>query len=163
MGRQREKNGHLVLVPCPLQGHMKPMLHLAKLLHSQGFLITIIQTQPISSTPSHHHPEFSFEAIDGFSDTLDAFNGDVVTFLLALNDKCKTPFHACLARMQQNSTQEPILCIIYDAVMHFSVAVADDLEIPRIVLRTSSATNFYALALLKQKGRLPSQGVIFNP
>ncbi|XP_011027241.1 PREDICTED: UDP-glucose iridoid glucosyltransferase-like isoform X1 [Populus euphratica] len=150
-----KRKGHLLLVPCPLQGHMIPMLHLAKILHSHGFLITITETEP--SSPAvfpPHHPDFLFESIDGLDNSPSEFKGDVVSFLYTLNTKCKAPFHDCLSRIQTNSTQGPVTCIIHDAVMFFSVDVADYMKIPRIVLRTSSATNFYGLSLLKQKGDL---------
>jgi hypothetical protein len=151
-----KRKGHLLLVPCPLQGHMNPMLHLATILHSHGFLITITETQPSSPVVfPPHRPDFLFESIDGLDNSpSEIFKGDVVTFLYTLNTKCKAPFHDCLSRIQTNSTQGPVTCIIHDAVMFFSVDVADDMKIPRIVLRTSSATNFYGLSLLKQKGDL---------
>ncbi|KAJ6912578.1 DNA gyrase subunit B [Populus alba x Populus x berolinensis] len=150
-----KRKGHLLLAPCPLQGHMNPMLHLAKILHSHGFLITITETQPSSPVVfPPHRPDFLFESIDGLDNSPSEFRGDVVTFLYTLNTKCKAPFHDCLSRIQTNSTQGPVTCIIHDAVMFFSADVADDMKIPRIVLRTSSATNFYGLSLLKQKGDL---------
>ncbi|KAG6771181.1 hypothetical protein POTOM_022528 [Populus tomentosa] len=150
-----KRKGHLLLVPCPLQGHMNPMLHLAKILHSHGFLITITETQPSSPVVfPPHRPDFLFESIDGLDNSPSEFRGDVATFLYTLNTKCKAPFHDCLSRIQTNSRQGPVTCIIHDAVMFFSVDVADDMKIPRIVLRTSSATNFYGLSLLKQKGDL---------
>lgn len=36
---------HVVCIPFPAQGHMTPMLALAKLLHSSGFHITFVNTE----------------------------------------------------------------------------------------------------------------------
>ncbi|XP_024019640.1 UDP-glycosyltransferase 76B1 [Morus notabilis] len=158
MDNQKErikKFVHLVLVPCPLQGHMSPMLHLAKLLHSKGFLITIICTQLDPASPSCY-PNLSFKTlfdIDAIASELsyNSFDGDVVLYLCVLNNKCTTPFRDCLSKLQQNSSYGPVSCIVYDAVMYFAAAIADEVDIPRIVLRTSSATTFLALSLdLKQ-------------
>ncbi|KGN54708.1 UDP-glycosyltransferase 76B1 [Cucumis sativus] len=148
--KQKERKGHLVLVPCPLPSHMSPMLHLAKLLHSQGFSITVIHTQ-LNSPNQSHYPEFSFESIGGsMLESYSAFDGDVMLFLSELNMKCETPFHDCLIKMQLCSQYNPISCIIYDSVMYFSAAVADDLQILRIVLRTSSAANYIGLSILDE-------------
>ncbi|KAE8039177.1 hypothetical protein FH972_011615 [Carpinus fangiana] len=48
----------VVLVPCPFQGHINPMLQLG-ILHSNGFSITVAHTQYNSPDPSNH-PNFSF-------------------------------------------------------------------------------------------------------
>lgn len=152
---RRKKIGHLVLVPCPLHGHMSPMLHLAKLLHSKGFLITIICTQLDPASPSCY-PNLAFKTLfdsDAIASELsyNSFGGDVVLYLCVLNNKCTTPLRDCLSKLQQNSSYGPVSCIVYDAVMYFAAAIADEVDIPRIVLRTSSATTFLALSLdLKQ-------------
>ena len=36
---------HAVLIPYPLQGHINPLLKLAKLLHLRGFHITFVDTE----------------------------------------------------------------------------------------------------------------------
>ena len=171
-------NNHLVLIPCPLQGHMSPMLHLAKLLHSKGFMITIIliSTTHELSNPSESYPEFLFQSIDGVSPESVCASliggGDIMLYLFLLNEKCKAPFKDyCLLmsklRPYSGGCFGPVSCIVYDAVMYFSADVADEVEIPRIVLRTSSASTFLALSLdqLKQKGSVAKGGkvrYIFN-
>ncbi|KAB1200960.1 putative disease resistance protein RGA3 [Morella rubra] len=42
--RQRPRR-LLVLLPCPFEGHINPMLQLGTILHSKGFSITIVQPQ----------------------------------------------------------------------------------------------------------------------
>uniref|UniRef100_A0A803QPM4 Uncharacterized protein n=1 Tax=Cannabis sativa TaxID=3483 RepID=A0A803QPM4_CANSA len=137
--------GHLVLVPCPLQGHMSPMLHLAKLLHSRGFSITIILVSSNELNPCQY-PEFMFHYMDNII-SYNSFGGDVMLYLLMLNNKCTTPFTDSLLTLTKLQFG-PVTCVVYDAVMYFSAAVADQLQIPRIVLRTSSASTFLALSLL---------------
>ncbi|XP_077238864.1 UDP-glycosyltransferase 76B1-like [Tasmannia lanceolata] len=150
-----EKGRRIVFFPCPLQGHMNPMLQLATLLHSKGFSITIIHTQFNSPNPSNF-PNFSFEPIsDGIQETSTK---DFMALLIALNIRCEAPFRDCLARILSENKRDSIVCIISDAIMHFTQAVANHLKLPRIVLRPSPPSCFIAFAnfpLLRQKGYLP--------
>ncbi|XP_057838097.1 linamarin synthase 2-like [Cryptomeria japonica] len=40
---------HAVVVPFPVQGHINPMMHLAKMLSSHGFMVTFINTDHVHS------------------------------------------------------------------------------------------------------------------
>ncbi|KAG9453228.1 hypothetical protein H6P81_006132 [Aristolochia fimbriata] len=156
MGDKRpreEKAGHhrLVLFPCPCQGHLAPMLQLATLLHSRGFSITIVHSRFNSPHPSHY-PDFMFEPIsDGLSSLINpsfTLADDLVYALKLLNLNCETPFEDCLVRLlsqQATSNSEPILCIIGDAIMHFTKGVAHKFGLPHIALRTSSVTSLLAM------------------
>ncbi|XP_058109373.1 UDP-glycosyltransferase 76B1-like [Magnolia sinica] len=159
MQDQKYQGPHLVLIPLPLQGHLNPMLQLATLLHSKGFLITIVHTQFNSPNPSNH-PNFNFEPIpDGLSDDRAAAM-DIIMLVAALNVAYKAPSEELLRRLVLENPYGPIKCIISDAMMHFTQDVASILNIPRVVIRTSSAISFAAFTafpLLKQKGCLSVQ------
>ncbi|XP_077238868.1 UDP-glycosyltransferase 76B1-like [Tasmannia lanceolata] len=152
---QQEKGRRIVFFPCPLQGHINPMLQLATLLHSKGFSITVIHTQFNSPNPSNY-PNFSFEPIsDGLQ---EASAKDFMALFVALNIRCEAPFRDCLVRILSENKRDSIVCIISDASFHFTQSVANHLKLPRIVLRTSPASCFVAFAkfpLLQQKGYLP--------
>ncbi|KAK9050827.1 hypothetical protein SSX86_030201 [Deinandra increscens subsp. villosa] len=45
MDLEPEKKPHALCIPAPAQGHINPMLKLAKILHSKGFLITFVNTE----------------------------------------------------------------------------------------------------------------------
>ncbi|KAH9318021.1 hypothetical protein KI387_019790, partial [Taxus chinensis] len=47
------KLNHAVLVPFPVQGHINPMMHLAKMLASHGFFVTFINTHHTHSRMLH--------------------------------------------------------------------------------------------------------------
>ncbi|KAI8007541.1 UDP-glycosyltransferase 76B1 [Camellia lanceoleosa] len=165
--KHESKGRRLVLFPIPLQGHMNPMLQLANILHATGFFsITIIHTHFNSPTISNY-PHFTFCPIpDGLSETeSEASTSDSVALLSLLNTNCVAAFRDCLAELVlsgvEDEAKEPIACLITDAIWHFSQSVADSLEIPTIVLRTSSLSSslaFAALPLLLEKGYLPKQG-----
>ncbi|XP_059430989.1 UDP-glycosyltransferase 76E2-like [Corylus avellana] len=149
----------VVLVPAPFQGHINPMLQLGSILHSNGFSITVVHAQYNSPDPSTH-PDFSFLPLPDSSSDHNILAADGVGFVLELNAKCKARFPECLAQVmtQLGSDDDRIACIIHDEFMYFSQETAKDLKLPSIVLRTASASNFFArdaLFQLKAEGHLP--------
>ncbi|KAK8549418.1 hypothetical protein V6N13_027172 [Hibiscus sabdariffa] len=158
---EQRKGRRLVLFPLPLQGHINPMLDLANILHSRGFSITIIHTTFNSPEPSNY-PCFAFRFI---SENLPEHHRtccktDLVAFLSMLNMKCGPPFRDCLADLLSDASEEPIACLISDAILYFTQDVASDLKLPRLVLRTGAASSFCVFAafpLLREKGYLPIQ------
>ncbi|XP_043724474.1 UDP-glycosyltransferase 76B1-like isoform X1 [Telopea speciosissima] len=162
---QKRRGVGLVLFPCPLQGHINPMLQLASILHSKGFSIIIVHTR-FNSPNSSNYPHFNFIPIpDGISDIQASFS-DVLALLSHLNVNCAVPLRDCLVRLlsdhdnsiSTSKEKEPISCLISDAIMHFTQGVADGLKLPRLVLRTSSVESFLAFAafpVLRQKNYLP--------
>ncbi|XAR66225.1 Cytokinin 7-beta-glucosyltransferase [Bertholletia excelsa] len=158
--KQQSKRRRLILFPLPLQGHINPMFQLATILHSRGFCITVIHTAFNSLKPSDH-PEFTFRPIsDGLSEA-EASTTDLISLLDLINTKCADPFRKCLAHLlSEASEEEPIACLISDAILHFTGAVARGLNLPRVVLRTGGVSSFVAFAafpLLLQKSYLPVQ------
>ncbi|KAI7739748.1 hypothetical protein M8C21_000514 [Ambrosia artemisiifolia] len=127
----------IILFPLPFQGHINPMFQLANILHTQGFKITIIHTQ--YNSPNHStYPQFKFRSIeDRFSEVEHQLstNRDPSYFIKYLNRSCEDPFRNCLIELLD---EEPVACLISDAMFYFTQAVADDLKLPRMVLRTSS-------------------------
>ncbi|KAD7480195.1 hypothetical protein E3N88_03331 [Mikania micrantha] len=130
----------IILFPTPFQGHINPMLQLANILHTHGFQITIIHAKFNAPNPSNH-PHFSFKPInDGFAEIADqlATNQDATYFRKYLNKSCEDPFRDCLAGLLAEPGQDPVACLITDAAFYFAQAVADELKLPRMVLRTSN-------------------------
>ncbi|MFS7958047.1 putative cytokinin 7-beta-glucosyltransferase [Helianthus anomalus] len=62
-------------------------------------------------------------------------NRDVSFYLKYLNRSCADPFRDCLTKLLD---EEPVACLISDSMFYFTQTVADDLKLPRMVLRTSS-------------------------
>ncbi|KAK9061114.1 hypothetical protein SSX86_018294 [Deinandra increscens subsp. villosa] len=131
----------IILFPIPFQGHINPMLQLANILHTHGFKIIVIHTQYNSPNPSNH-PHFTFSPIDdnGFSKIAEklATNLDVTYLIRYLNENCVDPFRDCLAKLLLGDQESTIACVITDAIFYFTQAVADELKLPRLALRTSS-------------------------
>ncbi|KAL6200268.1 hypothetical protein ACLB2K_030050 [Fragaria x ananassa] len=157
MQKSTPRAQRLVLVPCPYQGHINPMLQLGTFLHSKGFSITIVHTQFNSPSPCNH-PEFTFIPIpDGLTVPL-ATSGNIIAILLAINAFCKASLVHCLTQVMKQEPEKKITCIIYDEFMFFSAAAANHLNIPSIILRTTSVANFLARSTvieLHSKGLIP--------
>ena len=161
--KEQRKCRRLVLFPLPFQGHINPMLLLATILHSKGFSITIIHTNFNSLNPSNF-PNFTFHSIpDGILES-EASSKGVIALAKLLNTKCVEPFRDCMVKLLSDVSEEPISCLISDAFFYFTQAVADSLRLPRVVLRTgglSSFVVFVAFPLLRERGYLPIQGMLF--
>nr|BAF49312.1 putative glycosyltransferase [Lobelia erinus] len=142
------KNGRRVLFfPFPQQGHISPMLHLANILHSKGFTITIIHTN--LNSPNHSdYPHFTFRPFD------DGFPpNSKVSHLETLCSRCVEPFSECLAQIMSSDhtapgvERESIACLIADVSWNFLEAAADNFKLRTIILRTANISN--ALAITK--------------
>ncbi|KAJ4725684.1 UDP-glycosyltransferase [Melia azedarach] len=156
MEKQEGKCRLLVLVPCPFQGHINPMLQLGTILHSKGFSIAIAHTK-FSFPDTTNHPDFIFlSLLDGSSYKLE---DDFIAFMSNLNSNCRAPLQHVLTRiMREQEQHEALPCIIYDALMYFAEAVACHLKLPSLILHTGGAANSLTLLRISSpaRGRLHS-------
>lgn len=148
-----EKKPHAVCIPFPAQGHIKPMLKLAKLLHQKGFHITFVNTEfnhrrlLKSSGPDALKglPDFQFKAIpDGLPPSEVDATPDIPTLCESFDRTCLGPFRELLAELNDTSSSEvpPVSCIVSDGAMTFTLAAAQELGIPEVLLWTSSASSY---------------------
>lgn len=163
MGKH-ECRRRIVLVPSPFQGHINPILQLGTILHSKGFSITIAYSQ-FNFPDTSNHPDFIFMPLsEGLSrnSKIDNF----FAFMSVLNFNCRAPLQEILMRITEEQGQHDKLpCVIYDGFMYFAEAVACNLKLPSIMLRTSSATDlltYYAYPRLQEEGYIPFQGNELN-
>ncbi|KAI3458626.1 hypothetical protein Pfo_015289 [Paulownia fortunei] len=156
---QERKQCRLVLFPLPFQGHINPMLQLANILHSRGFSISIIHTRYNCPNPSKY-PFFTFHLIsDGLPDIEDS-TPDPVLIIKLINANCEEPFRKCLDQLFSKDGNHQVKCLVTDANWYFAQSVADNLRLPRIVMRTSSVCSFLAfaaLSVLRERGYLSNR------
>ncbi|XVE86800.1 hypothetical protein DITRI_Ditri18aG0063300 [Diplodiscus trichospermus] len=144
---------HAVFVPYPAQGHVNPLMQLAKLLHSRGFYITFVNTEfnhrrLLRSKGSgfvNGLPDFQFEIIP---DGLPPSDGDATQDIWALSDSvqknCLGPFRELLVKLNSSAESPPVSCIISDGSMTFTIEAAKELGIPEAQFWTTSACGFMA-------------------
>ncbi|KGN66189.2 hypothetical protein Csa_019647 [Cucumis sativus] len=150
--REVAKHGRLLLVPCPYQGHINPMLNLATYLHRNGFSITIAHTSFNSPNPNRH-PEFTFICLnDCLADDLVA-SLDIAILLLTVNNNCKASLEEAMATVLRD-----VVCVIHDEIMTFCAEVASSFGVRSLVLRTNSVSTCIGRSVVLQlhaEGRLP--------
>ncbi|KAH0705343.1 hypothetical protein KY290_010038 [Solanum tuberosum] len=161
---------HAVCVPYPAQGHITPMLKLAKILHHKGFHITFVNTEfnhrrLLRSRGSHSLDgllSFRFVTIP---DGLPPSDADATQDIPSLNESiiktCLGPFRDLLAKLNDNSNTSnvpPVTCIVSDGIMSFTLAAAQELGVPQVQFWTTSACGFLGYmhyTTLIEKGYTP--------
>ncbi|CAI9116276.1 OLC1v1017374C1 [Oldenlandia corymbosa var. corymbosa] len=162
---------HAVCIPYPAQGHINPMLKLAKLLHHRGFHITFVNTEfnhkrlLKSRGPDSLNglPSFQFKTIpDGLPPSDIDATQDIPSLCKSTSSYCIGPFKELLARIndeaKSSSQIPPVSCIVSDGVMSFTVEAAEELGVPEILFWTTSACGFLGYMHYRQlieKGLIP--------
>ncbi|RDX96334.1 7-deoxyloganetin glucosyltransferase [Mucuna pruriens] len=157
---------HAVCVPHPPQGHINPMLKLAKLLHFKGFHITFVNTEYThkrllkSKGPDSIKglPSFRFETIpDGLPEPVVDATQDIPSLCDSTRTNCLPHFKNLLTKIK-TSDAPPITCIVSDGVMTFTLDAAQELGVPQVFFWTPSACGFMCYIQyqqLIQKGLTP--------
>ncbi|XP_031251671.1 linamarin synthase 2-like [Pistacia vera] len=151
MEPNQETKTHLVCVPYPSQGHVTPMMQLAKLFHSRGFHITFVNTEfnhrrlIRSKGPDSVKglPDFRFETIP---DGLPPSDRDATQYVPGLCDStrknCLAPFLELISKLNSSAEVPPVTGIISDGVMSFAIKAGELFGIPEIQFWTASACGF---------------------
>ncbi|KAK9742632.1 hypothetical protein RND81_03G187000 [Saponaria officinalis] len=171
-------NFHAICVPCPAQGHIKPMFQLAKLLHAQGFHITFVHTEyNLGRLLRTRGPgsldgleRFKYETIpDGLppSDKADVTQ-DIPSLCHAIMTTFLDPFKKLFRKLINNdsSSDSPLTTfIVSDSLMAFTIDAAREVgNVPLVWLWTASACGFLGymqFRTLLNKGIVPFQDSTF--
>ncbi|XP_047342089.1 7-deoxyloganetin glucosyltransferase-like [Impatiens glandulifera] len=159
---------HAVCIPFPIQGHINPMLKLAKLLHARGFYITFVNSEfnhrRLLKSRGPHSLDgletFRFETIpDGLPESDVNATQDITSLCKSTTHTCLAPFKHLLSKIR-DAGAPPTTCIISDGTMSFTLDAAEDLGIPQVLFWTTSASGFMTFVQytnLKDKGYTPSK------
>ncbi|KAF7126568.1 hypothetical protein RHSIM_Rhsim11G0137600 [Rhododendron simsii] len=173
MGSMRiSEKPHAVCVPYPAQGHINPMLKVAKLLHHKGFHITFVNTEYnhrrlLKSRGPHSLdglPDFRYETIpDGLPPTDTDVTQDIPALCQSTTKTCLPHFRELLNKLNDTvlSTGPPVTCIISDGCMSFTVEAAEEFGVPEVLFWTPSACGFLGYTKYKdlvEKGLVPLKG-----
>lgn len=162
---------HAVLVPFPSQGHINPLMQLAKVLHYKGFHITFVHTEYnykrlLKSRGSNSFdglPTFRFVTIpDGLPATDDNATQDIPLLCDSTSKHCLPHFRNLLKKLSSSPDSPPVTCIIFDGVMSFTLDVAQELGLPSVFFWTPSACGFMGYVQfhrLIEKGLTPFKGI----
>ena len=142
--QEARKLGHrLVLVVYPFQGHINPMLQLATILYSKGL------AHPQFNSPNHeNHSKFHFVSIQDDLFKANFSPSNLMATITALNSNCEAPFQQYTEEMMKvEDPHDRVAGVVYDGFMHFAQAVANNLKLPGINLRTSAAATLLLFAV----------------
>ncbi|KAI3880394.1 hypothetical protein MKX03_020875 [Papaver bracteatum] len=158
---------HVVCIPYPAQGHISPMLKLAKLLHSKGIHITFVNTE-------YNHkrliksrgvesvnglPDFQFHTVpDGLPQTDADSTQDIPSLCFSTKKNCGVPFRNLLMKLNETPGVPRVSCVVSDGIMSFTVAVAKEFGLPDYLFWTTSACGFmgyFHYRHLLEKGLIP--------
>ncbi|KAK7385316.1 hypothetical protein VNO78_31032 [Psophocarpus tetragonolobus] len=157
---------HVVCVTHPTQGHINPMLKLAKLLHLEGFHVTFVNSEYThkrllkSRGPDSIKglPSFRFETIpDGLPEPEVDATQDIPSLCDSTRRTCLPHLRNLLTKIN-NSDAPPVTCIVADGVMSFTLDAAEELGVPLALFWTPSACGFMCyvqFGQLIQKGLIP--------
>ncbi|KAK1409414.1 hypothetical protein QVD17_35940 [Tagetes erecta] len=166
-----DRHRRIILFPLPYQGHVNPMLQLANLLYSKGFNITIFHTN-FNKPKTSNYPHFTFKFIldndphDERYCNLPLHGMGAFSRVLLFNQFGADELRHQLELELSKKDEPSVSCLITDALWHFAQPVAVSLNLPRLVLRTSSLFCFlvYAsLPLLNDRGYLDHSNDITTP
>ncbi|KAJ8539455.1 hypothetical protein K7X08_013707 [Anisodus acutangulus] len=161
------KKPHAVCIPYPAQGHINPMLKLAKILSHKGFHITFVNSEynhrrllkSLGPDALNGFSSFRFETIPDGLPACDAdATQDIPSLCESTTKTCLDPFRDLLAKLNDTSDVPPVSCIISDGVMSFTLAAAEELGVPEVLFWTTSACGFLGYmhyATIIEKGYTP--------
>ncbi|GAU36718.1 hypothetical protein TSUD_217750 [Trifolium subterraneum] len=133
---------HVVCIPYPAQGHINPMLKLAKLLHYKGgFHVTFVNTK-------FNHKRLLKARGPNSLDGLPSFRFETIPDGLPESDV--------------DATQD-IPSLFSDGVMSFTLDAAQELNIPEVLFWTTSACGFMGYMQYRhliEKGLTPLKDLV---
>ncbi|KAL9461018.1 hypothetical protein AB3S75_004087 [Citrus x aurantiifolia] len=157
---------HVIVLPYPSQGHITPMMQLAKLLHSKGFHVTFVNTEFNHNRFIRNKgpdslkglPDFRFETIpDGLPPSDRDATQDLPALCSSIKKTCLAPFLELLGKLNSSGNVPQVNCVVSDGIMGFGAKAARILGIPDVQLWTASACGFLAAS---QFPELVNRGIV---
>uniref|UniRef100_M8BN37 Cytokinin-O-glucosyltransferase 2 n=1 Tax=Aegilops tauschii TaxID=37682 RepID=M8BN37_AEGTA len=147
---------HAVMIPYPAQGHVTPMLKLAKLLHAKGFHVTFVNNEfnhrrllrSQSADTLRGLPGFRFAAIaDGLPPSDREATQDIPALCYSTMTTCLPRFKELIVKLNEEAEASggalpPVTCVVADSVMSFGLRAARELGLRCATLWTASACGY---------------------
>ncbi|XP_052621253.1 UDP-glycosyltransferase 85A8-like isoform X2 [Lactuca sativa] len=146
---------HAICIPYPAQGHINPMMKLAKLLHFKGFHISFVNThynhkrllRSRGSSSLDGLPDFRFYSIpDGLPPSDVEATQSIPALCESVPKQSFEPFCELISRLKggEESDVPPPTCIISDGCMSFTLKAAQKFGLPEVLFWTPSACGVLA-------------------
>ncbi|CAL5072673.1 unnamed protein product [Urochloa decumbens] len=150
---------HVLVFPCPAQGHINSMLPFAAALLDAGVFVTFLHTDHNfrRATSVAGSPCLRFLSIpDGLPDDHPRSLGDMLELEKSLRKVGAVRYRDLLASLSSagHPSQDasdgcvdsfpPVTCVIADGLLTWAIDSAEELGVPALAFRTSSASSFLA-------------------
>ncbi|KAM3197125.1 hypothetical protein ACQJBY_072669 [Aegilops geniculata] len=152
MAAEMPPQPHAVCLPCPAQGHVAPMLSVARLLHARGFHVTFVNSEYNHArlVRTRGAPAMAGRAGFHFATIPDGMNApsdddvtqDTPSLCRSTTETCLGPFPRLLAELNAAGDRPPVTCVVSDLIMGFSMDAAKELGLPYVQLWTASAVSY---------------------
>nr|AYC63478.1 UDP-glycosyltransferase [Scoparia dulcis] len=143
---------HAVVIPFPTQGHIRPLLKLAKILHFKGFYITFVNTEFNHKRLIRSQGPDSVKGLEDFQlktirDGLPPSDKDATQDMFQLCESLLRnglpQFSELVESLNRSSDCPNVTCIVSDGdLTSFTLDVAEKLNIPEVLFFTNSACGF---------------------
>ncbi|XP_052141857.1 7-deoxyloganetin glucosyltransferase-like [Oryza glaberrima] len=144
---------HAVCLPFPAQGHVTPMMKLAKVLHCRGFHVTFVNTEynhrrlirSRGAAAVAGVPGFRFATIpDGLPPSDADATQDPASICYSTMTTCLPHFTKLLVDLDGSRAAgiPPVTCVVADGVMSFAVDAAKELGVPCALFWTASSCGY---------------------
>ncbi|XP_039132413.1 myricetin 3-O-rhamnoside 1,2-glucosyltransferase UGT709G2-like [Dioscorea cayenensis subsp. rotundata] len=160
---------HVLIICFPGQGHVTPMLSLAKLLSFSGVFTTFVNTESIhrrlsSSSDLTDRRRLRFRTVpDPLTGGVDeelGFSSKFINLQESMRSCSTEPYKKLLLTEELTGEWPPVTCVIADGILFYAIEVAGEVGIPTLVFRTSSLSSSWAYASLRT---FMDQGIIPFP
>nr|CAB3457973.1 unnamed protein product [Digitaria exilis] len=168
---------HVLVFPVPAQGHINAMLPFAAALLDAGVFVTFLHTDHNSRRASSvaASPRLRFMSIpDGLADDHPRSLGSMLEFDRAMREIGGVSYRALLASLSSCAGRQshdasdggdddhksfpPVTCVVADGLLTWAIDAAEELGVPALAFRTSSASSFLTyqtVPKLADLGELP--------
>ncbi|VAH98923.1 unnamed protein product [Triticum turgidum subsp. durum] len=164
------------MIPYPAQGHITPMMKLAKLLHARGFHVIFVNNEfnhrrllrSQSADRLRGLPAFRFTAIaDGLPPSDREATQDIPELCYSTMTTCLPRFKELVVKLNEAAETSggalpPVTCVVADSTMSFALAAARELGLRCATLWTASACGFMSYCHYKDlldRGLFPLKGI----
>ncbi|KAK1390871.1 hypothetical protein POM88_019049 [Heracleum sosnowskyi] len=143
MGKNEEtlisSKPHILLVPCPFQGHINPMLQFSRRLVSRGIKVTLVTTSSLDI--SHNSTSINIEHIPVVTPSSPGRASDSVDeFLARLQTNITRSLPEVIEKQKANGC--PVKFLIYDALLPYGLDISLKLGIQGVAFVTHSCAVF---------------------
>ncbi|KAI9104391.1 hypothetical protein K1719_022963 [Acacia pycnantha] len=146
-----QQQPHFLVLPCPVQGHINPMLQFCKRLKQEGARVTLVATRFCFNNTFQNRP--SSIAIDTLSDGFDKGRVEEAESFKAYFDTFEKVGSETLGELIEKlaSSGNKADCIVYDSFMPWVVGVAKRLRLSCASFLTQSLAISNVYYHLKKK------------